>query len=162
MDLSHEAEILRNVPLFGGLPPAQLKLLAFTGSAQRFEPGDVLMAKGDRADSAYVVLDGEVEVINISRGGGEFVVAVQGRNSFVGEMGVICDAPRSATVRAKTAVRALRISGEVFLRLACENPQRALYVMRQLSNRMAQDLTVIAALREELEEARGALARAAK
>jgi CRP-like cAMP-binding protein len=158
VDVLQEAEMLRNVPLFGGLSATQLKLLAFTGSVQRYEPGEDLMRQGDRADSAFVILEGEVEVIGETRNG-EFVIAVQGRNAVMGEMGVICDAPRSATVRARTAVRALRISGDVFLKLACESPQRALYVMRQLSARLAQELAAHAALREQLQAAQGAAAQ---
>jgi CRP-like cAMP-binding protein len=77
-------------------------------------------------------------------------------------MGVISDAPRSATVRARDAVRALRISGDVFLRLACESPQRALYVMRQLSARLAQDNATLASLREQLQAAQAAAGQASK
>ena len=153
--------MLSNVPLFGGMSPAQLKLLAFTGSVLRFDPGEILMRQGDRADCAYVILEGEVEVL-VETSSGEFPVAVQGKNAMLGEMGVISDAPRSATVRAKAPVRALRISGDVFLRLACENPQRALYVMRQLSARLAQELAVLASLREQLQHAQAAAARVAK
>lgn len=154
--------MLRNVPLFGGLSAAQLKLLAFTGSVQRFEPGEILMQQGDRADCAYVILEGEVEVLGRTRGGEEFVIAAQGKNAFVGEMGVISDAPRSATVRVKAPVRALRISGDVFLRLACESPQRALYVMRQLSARLANDMATLSSLREQLHDAKAAAAQAGK
>ena len=161
MDVFQEAEMLSNVPLFGGMSPAQLKLLAFTGSVLRFDSGEILMRQGDRADCAYVILEGEVDVL-VETSGGEFPVAVQGKNAILGEMGVISDTPRSATVRAKTPVRALRISGDVFLRLACENPQRALYVMRQLSARLAQELAVLAALREQLQHAQAAAARVAK
>lgn len=161
MDVFEEAEMLSKVPLFGGLSPAQLKLLAFTGSVQKFEPGEILMRQGDRADCAYVILEGEVEVVVEARGE-QFVVAVQGKNALQGEMGVISDAPRSATVRAKSPVRALRISGEVFLRLACENPQRALYVMRQLSARLVHELAVLTSLREQLHDAQAAAARAAR
>ena len=155
VDVFQEAEMLRNVPLFGGLSPTQLKLLAFTGNVLKFEPGEVLMRQGERADSAFVILEGEVEVLVETRNG-QVPVAVQGKNAVMGEMGVICDAPRSATVRAKDAVRALRISGDVFLKLACESPQRALYVMRQLSDRLASELAAHAALREQLQAAQAA------
>lgn len=155
MDVFQEAEMLRNVPLFGGLSPTQLKLLAFTGNVLKFETGEVLMQQGERADSAYVILEGEVEVL-VKTSTGEVPVAVQGKNAVMGEMGVICDAPRSATVRAKSPVRALKISGDVFLKLACESPQRALYVMRQLSDRLASELAAHAALREQLQAAQAA------
>ena len=92
--------MLRRVPFFGGLDSAKLKLLAFTSRALRFAPGEDLMRKGESADSAYVILEGEVEIIG-ETGAGEFVVAVVGRNSLQGEMGVIMNAPRGLTVRAK-------------------------------------------------------------
>jgi CRP-like cAMP-binding protein len=155
VDVLQEAEMLRNVPLLSGLSPTQLKLLAFTGSTIRFDAGEFLMHQGDRADSAYVILEGDVEIL-VESSGGAFVVATQGPNSVIGEMAIICDAPRSASVRAKSAVRALRISGDVFLKLACESPQRALYVMRELSTRLAHENAANAALREQLRHAQAA------
>src|SRR5512145_1580295 len=63
VDVNQEAEMLRHVPLFGGLSPKELKLLAFTGSVLKFDAGEDLMRQGERADSAFVILDGEVEVL---------------------------------------------------------------------------------------------------
>ena len=161
MDVFEEAEMLRKVPLFSGLSAAELKLLAFTGRVLCFEPGDLLMKQGERADCAYVILEGSVEVLGETKNGGQFLIAVQGKNAVLGEMGIIAEAPRSATVRAKEAVRALRLSGDVFLRLTCENPQRALYVMRQLSMRLAHELSTITSLREQLQSAHATAGRAA-
>lgn len=159
MDVFQEAEMLRNVPLFSGLSASELKLLAFTGRVLRFEPGETLMRQGDRAECAFVILEGEVEILG-EASGTPFLIATQGKNALIGEMGIICDAPRSATVRARQPVSALRISGDVFLRLACENPQRALYVMRQLSARLAHEIAAIGTLRDELQKAQAAAARA--
>jgi CRP-like cAMP-binding protein len=160
VDLFQEAEMLRKVPMFGGLNPAELKLLAFTSRVVRFAPGESLMRKGDPADCAYVILEGEVEILG-ETSAGEFVIAVQGRNAVIGEMGVLSDAPRSATVRATEARRALRNSGENFLRLACENPDRALHVMRQLSARLAAGLRAQELLKQQLQEAQDASGRGA-
>ena len=152
--------MLRRVPFFGGLDSAKLKLLAFTSRALKFAPGEDLMRKGESADSAYVILEGEVEIIG-ETGAGEFVVAVVGRNSLQGEMGVIMNAPRGLTVRAKTAVGALRISGDVFLRLITENPECALDVMRQLSARVTASNARLSAAQRELESLRKQLGTAA-
>jgi CRP-like cAMP-binding protein len=154
VDLFQEAEMLRRVPFFGGLDSAKLKLLAFTSRALKFAPGEDLMKKGGVADSAYVILDGEAEVIG-ETGGGEFVVAVLGSNALIGEMGVIRNVPRGLTVRAKTPVRALRIASEVFLGLITENPGCALDVMRQLSARVDASNARLAAAQRELETLRG-------
>lgn len=152
MDVTQEAELLQNVPLFSSLSASERKLLAFTSQLQCFAPGDVLMRQGEPADCAYVILDGEAEVLGATSTG-EFVVATLGRNAMPGEIGVFTDAPRTATVRAKGNVRALRISPEVFLQLASGRPDRALHVMRQLSTHIANDLRRLAALKEELQKA---------
>ena len=153
MDVFQEAEMLRKVPFFGGLDPAKLKLLAFTSRALKFAPGEALMRKGDPAENAYVILEGEVEILGETPAG-EFVVAVVGRNQLQGEMGVITNTPRGATVRAKTPVRALRISGDVFLRLLTDNPDCALHVMRELCARIATANARLTAAVRDLEAAR--------
>jgi len=153
VDVFQEAEMLRRVPFFGGLDSAKLKLLAFTSRALKFAPGEALMRKGEAADSAYVILDGEVEIVG-DTASGEFVVAVVGRNELQGEMGVIMNAPRGLTVRAKTPVRVLRIASEVFLRLITENPECALDVMRQLCVRVAASNARLAAAQRDLESLR--------
>jgi len=145
--------MLRKVPFFGGLDPARLKLLAFTSRALKFAPGEALMRKGDPAENAYVILEGEVEILGETPAG-EFVVAVVGRNQLQGEMGVITNTPRGATVRAKTPVRALRISGDVFLRLLTDNPECALHVMRELCARIATANARLTAAVRDLEAAR--------
>ena len=142
--------MLRKVPFFGGLDSAKLKLLAFTSHALKFAPGEALMRKGEPADNAYVILEGEVEIVGETNAG-EFIVAVVGRNELQGEMGVITNTPRGATVRAKSAVRALRISGDVFLRLISENPECALDVMRQLCARVNASNARLAAAQRDLE-----------
>ena len=140
--------MLRKVPFFGGLDPAKLKLLAFTSRSVKFEPGENLMNRGDPPDSVYVIIDGEVHILG-ETSAGEFVVATVGRNELQGEMGVISNTPRGATVRAKTSVRALRIAADVFLRLVTDNPGCALHVMRELSARVvAGNARVAAALRD--------------
>jgi CRP-like cAMP-binding protein len=160
VDVFQEAEMLRRVPFFGGLDSAKLKLLAFTSRALKFAPGENLMRRGESSDSVYVILEGEVEIIG-ETSGGEFVLAVVGSNASIGEMGVIQNATRGATVRAKTPVRALRIAGEVFLRLITENPECALDVMRQLSERVTASNARLSAAQRELDSLRNQLRTAA-
>jgi len=81
-------------------------------------------------------------------------------NDLTGEMGVIRNRPRGATVRAKTPVRALRIAADVFLRLITENPECALDVMRQLSARIDASNARLAAAQRELDTLRDSNAKA--
>lgn len=137
MDLLQEAELLRKVPMFARLEPARLKLLAFTSQSLDFTSGEELFRAGDPADSAYVIMEGELEVM-ADTDAGEVVAVILGRNQLVGEMGVLSKAPRSATIRAKGEATALRITDEAFIKLLLDNPEVALDVMRQLSDKLAQ------------------------
>jgi CRP/FNR family transcriptional regulator, cyclic AMP receptor protein len=147
-----EAEMLHQVPFFAKVDMAKLKLVAFTSRAVRFAPGEALMVKNEPSDAAYVILEGEVEVMG-ETSAGEFVVLVIGTRSLVGEMSLLLDAPRVATVRAKGPVRALRIDGDVFLRLLSENPGCSLHVMRVLSSHLAKSTRQVERLTQKLQQA---------
>ena len=149
MDIQKEADLLRKVPMFSKLEPSKLKLLAFTSQSLAFDNAEVLFRAGESADAAYVIVEGEVEIVSETESG-EFVAGVLGKNELVGELGVLTNSPRSATIRARGPAVALRISDEMFLRLLAENPEVALDVMRQLSDKLVKT-------HRRYEELRGSL-----
>ena len=106
MSLKQEFELLRRVPIFAEIEPAKLKLLAFMSERVAFDPGKRLMRQGDPADAAYLIIDGHAEVI-VETPAGPVIVATLGPNELVGEMGILCDVPRNATVCAKRPPRRL-------------------------------------------------------
>ena len=97
--------------------------------------GQQLFARGDVADAAYLILDGSAAV-TIDGPFGPFRLALLGANALVGEMGILADQPRSATVQADTAITALRIDRTVFLELLAQFPQISIAVMRELALRL--------------------------
>ncbi|MEH6727422.1 MAG: cyclic nucleotide-binding domain-containing protein, partial [Hyphomicrobiales bacterium] len=101
MALNDEVEKLGNVSLFAGLQPSQLKLLAFTSQRLVFLEGDMLFSQNDSGDAAYVVLKGTAEVV-VKINGSDVVVATLGENAIIGEIAILCDVPRTASVRAAT------------------------------------------------------------
>ena len=64
------------------------------------------------------------------------VVATLGANEIVGEMGILGNVPRTATVRAKDRLIALRISKEPFMRMVREFPNMAVSIMQELAHRL--------------------------
>src|SRR5918997_4558348 len=114
MTLETEVQSLRQVPMFRDIDPARLKLLAFTSERVQFADRQRFFSQGDPSDAAYVILDGRAEVL-LNTPGGEITVAELGRNALVGEMGILGDSPRSATIMAAQATTALRIDKRVFL-----------------------------------------------
>ncbi len=135
MSLNEEVELLRNIPLFSKLEGSKLKLLAFTSERLTYEAGQLLCKQGDMGDAAYIIVDGEAAVL-IDSASGEIRVASLGRNDFVGEIAILCDVPRTATVKAESKVVALRISKDLFFRLVEEFPQMAVEIMRELAHRL--------------------------
>ena len=137
MSLNEEVELLRNIPMFAKMEPSKLKLLAFTSERLTYEPGQVLFNQGDMGDAAYIIVDGEADVI-VNTPGGELTVATLARNDFVGEIAILCDVPRTATVKAKNQLVTLVISKELFFRLVSEFPQMAVEIMRELAHRVQE------------------------
>lgn len=135
MSLNEEVELLRKIPLFAKLEPSKLKLLAFTSERLTYEPGRRLFDQGDMGDAAYIIVEGEADVL-VDTPKGEIRVATLSRNDFVGEIAILCDVPRTATVSANTELVALRISKDLFFRLIAEFPQMAVEIMRELAHRL--------------------------
>ena len=153
MQLRDEVELLRRVPLFSGVAPAKLKLLAFTSDRVSFDSGQVLFKQGDPGDAAYVVLSGSADVL-VSSQSGEIKVATIEPNSIVGEIAILCDVARNATVRANAPLETLRIPKDHFLKMLAEFPEMAVEIMRVLADRLSHTTA-------ELSEARSNLRRKA-
>ena len=135
MSLKQEFELLRRVPFFAEIEPAKLKLLAFMSERVAIEPGKVQCRQGDPGDAAYLIIDVQAEII-AEPPDGPIVLATLGANEIVGEMAILSDVPRTATVRAKDRVVALRISKEPFMRMVREFPNMAVSIMQELAHRL--------------------------
>jgi putative ABC transport system ATP-binding protein len=114
IDLGGTAAILSKVPLFAGMDRARLKLLAFTSERVSCAIGDVVFRQADAGDKAYVVLDGQVEVIVESQAG-DTVVATIGRHQIFGEMALLASRPRTTTIRAGSPTQLLALRQDVFV-----------------------------------------------
>ena len=135
MGLKEEFELLRRVPFFAEIEPAKLKLLAFMSERVGFDPGKQVVRQGDPADAAYLLIEGEAEVV-AETPDGPMVLATLGANEIVGEIAILCNVPRTATVRAKGRLIALRISKDPFMRMVREFPSMAVSIMQELAHRL--------------------------
>ncbi len=142
MSLNEEVEALRNIPLFAKIDASKLKLLAFTSERVNYDPGKDLFKQGDPGDAAYIILDGEADII-VNTPGGELVVASMKKYDFVGDIAILCDVPRTATVRATKPLSTLVITKDLFFQLVTEFPDMSVAIMRELAQRLhktTQDL----------------------
>jgi len=153
MSLNKDVEVLRSIPLFAKIEPAKLKLLAFTSERLQFMPGDELCRQGDVGDAAYIILAGEADIL-VDTPNGAVKVASVGKNDIIGEIAILCDVPRTATVTASTELETLKISKDGFFHLVTQFPQIGVEVMHELASRLhhtTQALTSAKARLNELE-----------
>lgn len=137
MSLEQEFELIRRVPIFSTIDPAMLKLLCFSSDRLTYDEGQLMFSAGDPPDSAYIVLEGAVD-ISVPTPKGSLIVNTLGRNDVIGEIGIFGDVPRTATATARTRLEVLRISRDVFVNVIRGNPDAAIALIRILADRLAR------------------------
>ena len=153
MGLKQEFELLRRVPFFAEIEPSKLKLLAFMSERVGFDPGKIVVRQGDPGNAAYLIVDGEAEVV-VEAPSGPVTVATLGANDIFGEIAILCNVPRSATVRAKNRLITLRIAKEPFMRMVREFPNMAVSIMQELAHRQESTNNQLRAALAEVKQLR--------
>ncbi|MGQ0604939.1 MAG: cyclic nucleotide-binding domain-containing protein, partial [Anaerolineales bacterium] len=125
--------LLRRVPLFATLSPADLKQVAAIANELAFSEGDLIAAQGEPGEEMFVIIAGEVDVHMDGHS-----IARRGAGDVVGEMAVISREPRMASLIATDGTRLLCIDRKSFEGLLRERPEAALAVMRVLCQRLKE------------------------
>lgn len=136
-----DANMLRDIGLFGGMSEETLELMARELPTEQAEAGHIVVREGDDARDMYVVVSGELEVVKRGRSDHEVRVALFGPGDWFGEMGILAVQPRSATVRSVAPTLLLRITPENVEQLIYRRDVKdyALFMMniaRELSRRL--------------------------
>jgi CRP-like cAMP-binding protein len=129
-----KADLISKVPLFAGLSKKQLSQVAQIADEIDLPKGRVLIREGDRGREFFVLLEGEVEILQ----GGERIRTMRD-GDFFGEVALISDVPRVATVTALTPLRVLVIRDREFEALVEDTPQIALKVLQAVAERLPSD-----------------------
>ncbi|HPA91476.1 MAG TPA: Crp/Fnr family transcriptional regulator [Quisquiliibacterium sp.] len=129
---------LRRVPLFSGLTEQQLDALA-AGSARRSYPkGRTIVSEGEPSQSMYILLAGRAKVQRSDAEGKEVILAVLGSGEFFGEMSLIDDSPRSASVITLESCEFMAVSKDAFKTMLQQSPEVSMAVMRGLVRRLRE------------------------
>lgn len=151
MSINEEVDRLKRIPLFANVDVTKLKLLAFASERLTFPPETELFHQGDAADAAYLILEGTADVL-IELPNGRLPVAKLGKDELVGEIGILCDVARTATVRSEGELVALKITKELFLQMISDFPAMAIEVMRELANRLNHTNSQLSACRDRVRQ----------
>ncbi len=130
-------QLLAQVPLFDGLPEAELRRLAGSLRTCSFSPGEVLFREGEIGDSFYIVRRGQIEVVKGLGEQDERLLAIRTAGEFVGEMSLVSEAgQRTASVRAVSQVELWQMSREEFNAMLYRQPMLAYQMVRVLGDRL--------------------------
>ena len=152
MSLNRSVQVLQEMPLFRNVDPKQLRVVAMMSESLTYRAGERLFEQGDEGDAAFIILNGEVEVL-VGSDGGEQSVATLGKGEIFGELAVICDQTRSSAIAARTDLEVLRLSRSDVLKLMREFPDILLQMVRILGARLEKTTGELSAARARLAAA---------
>ncbi len=130
--------VLKAVPLFTSFPEEQLRTLTTMVTRRSAPRSTTIMAGGDATDSLYIVLSGRLKVMMSDSDGKEVILSILGPGEFFGEMGLIDDEPRSASVVTIEPCELLAISKRDFKKCLTDNAEMSMAVMRGLVRRLRE------------------------
>lgn len=130
--------LLRRVPLFEGLDPEDLQRIATTAVERTYAEGETVMQEGDHGDELVVIVTGSVRVVRQDPNGGERLIRHYEVGDHIGELAVLREAPRAATVVAEGELRGLVIGGEALKSILRERPEAAMSMLATLAERISR------------------------
>jgi CRP-like cAMP-binding protein len=129
--VSVEVGRLRALPLFAGIDDGELEELAGSAELKTASPGDVLAREGASGYTFFVIADGTVDVDR----GGDFLETL-GPGDFFGEMAIVGEGRRNATVTAASPVELVVLFGTEFRSLEDEHPEAAERIRQKVAERL--------------------------
>lgn len=133
MTIHDEMIFLRETPPFAELSPAKLELLALMSERVRYAAGETILQQGDTGDAAFVLMDGIID-ISISVGGVSKQVRELRRHALFGEIAIIRNTGRAATVTARTGVDVLKIPKHVLNKMIDDLPDLGKRITSHIEN----------------------------
>jgi CRP-like cAMP-binding protein len=132
-----ELKLLRALARFKEVDTSNLKLMAMAGERVYFDAGEVMIEEGAHSDSVYIIMSGVADVTRTVNGATTSLGAMD-PGSIVGEIGVVLNQPRFATLIARTPLTALHLEASVYVDLVKQLPQLAIATIRELSQRLVE------------------------
>lgn len=132
-------KLLKSIELFSALEDVALAKLAAGAESLHLHGGEVLLREGDPSDALYVVASGRMQAF-VTTGGNEALVGEIGRGEVIGEMGILADEARSATVRALRDSNLLRFPREMFVGFLHEHPEELFAITQLIIQRLRRSI----------------------
>lgn len=140
MAQSDTIQFVQRVPLFQGLNNRQLKKLAERFVERRYAAGDAMVTQGQGGEGFFILVSGKAKAVRTRNDGEQVVVNTFGPGDFFGEMALLDDGPRTATVLATEAAECLALTRWDFLSALKEDADMAIAILQELARRFRMAL----------------------
>lgn len=130
-------KVLQSVPLFRGLGNRDIETLGKLAHERKFDSGQTVVSEGEQGIGLYAIVSGEVEVLQ-GAGGAQQRLRSMGPGEVFGEMALLLDRPRTATVRATQATECLALSSISFREALDRSPDMAKQLLQNMASRLAE------------------------
>ena len=140
------SDLLRRVPIFSGLTPAQMSQLSGNVTKQRFKRGELIVEQGKKSGALFVILSGRARVTVTDKRAKEVILAILGPGDCIGEMSLIDCQSHSASVRTDIQTDVLVLSHTEFVRCLADNQSIAFWIMKGLVQRLRKSSDMVSSL----------------
>jgi serine phosphatase RsbU (regulator of sigma subunit) len=139
MTSTNTVSLIQQVPLFAGLPLAEIQRLAQALQSVSVPAGAILFLEGDPGNNSFILIKGEVEIIKELGTPDERLMGIRSVGSLIGEMSLFSPGHRrTSTVRARSPLQLLEITQNEFEALLKRQPLLAYRIIHLVSNRLAE------------------------
>lgn len=131
----NKIDFLKKVPLFNGLTDRQLKMMVNSMTSRSYADGDAMVTQGEIGLGMFIIISGQAEAIRETEAGDRVSVNSFQETDFFGELGLLDEGPRTATVIARSDVESMILTRWDFLALLREDAGMAVTVLQELARR---------------------------
>ncbi len=133
-------ELLKTISIFDDLDPQELKTIVSYMQTVNINPNETVFREGDRGDYVCFVADGILDVVKTSEPGNRVVISTLQKGRSIGEMAVLDNFPRSASVVACTEATLLTLSRDNFAHILTEHPRTGIKILKGMARLLSLNL----------------------
>lgn len=127
---------IKQVPIFSDLDEDALRLVSSKSRTLKFRKNTILMNEGETGESLYLINSGKVKIFISDENGDEMTLFIEGPGSYIGEISLLDNAPRTASAMTLEPTDVILISKQAFFELISENPEIAFSIINGLTKKM--------------------------
>jgi len=144
--MENDLAFLKQVPIFSELNEDALRVVIKKSRPLKFRRGAILMSEGETGESLYIINSGKVKIYLSDEDGNEITLFIEGPGSYIGEISLLDNSPRTASAVTLEKTEVISISKNDFIDVITENPDIAFNIINALTQKMRRATDTIGAL----------------